>query len=242
LQRKQALFDKYGGEEHLDGSGGLATASQKDKNALIPDRKVRFGVDVTPKEYNKDGRLLKQGGKEVKQVPRKSKYEEDMFMNGHSTVFGSYFHSGAFAWGYADDYSLMRNSYCTGETGRQANDEANAMAYGTGQVGSAELAQARGMLKAIAPNGESRSVLESTIMNKSKLYGEANQNVELDETKLKRALEAADKNDLDKKKRKYHSMEADVNLTEEDMEAYRLRKEQKNDPMAKLSSDKLLEY
>ncbi|GKY91067.1 hypothetical protein MPSEU_000079500 [Mayamaea pseudoterrestris] len=244
LQRKQALFDKYGGKEHLDGNGGLATASLQDKSsAAIPDRKVRFGVDVTPKEYNQDGRLLKQGGKEVRQEARKSKYEEDVYMNGHTTVFGSFFHRGAFAWGYADDHSLIRNSYCTGETGRLANDEANAMTFGTGEAGSAELAQARGMLKAITPSvGEIRSTLESTLNNKSKLYGEANQHVELDEEKLKRALKAADQDDADKKKRKYHSMEADVNVTEEDMEAYRLRKEKSSDPMAKIDSDKLLDY
>jgi hypothetical protein len=42
------------------------------------------------------------------------------------------FHKGAWMWGYADDHSLLKQSYCTGETGR--------IAYGTGQAVS--LAQA----------------------------------------------------------------------------------------------------
>jgi pre-mRNA-processing factor SLU7 len=242
-QRKQALLDKYGGQEHLDGKNGLASADKQSKGHVVPDRKIRFGADITTKEYSKDCRLLKQADKDVKQEPRQSKYEEDVLINGHSTVFGSFFHVGAFAWGYADDHSLMKNSYCTGETGRQANDEANEMNYGTGAAGSAALAQARGMLKAMAPNGDCKF---TAAPNRSKLYGEANQHIELDDAKLKRALQEAEKTRSDKesdqKKRKYHSMEADVVLTEENMEAYRLLKEQKNDPMAKIASDDLLDY
>lgn len=237
-QRKQALFEKYGGQEHLDGAEGASSTSE----AVVPDRKIRFGVDVTTKEYNKDGRLIKQAGKDVKMMPRQSKYEEDVFSNGHSTVFGSFFHKGAFSWGYADDHSLMKNSYCTGEKGRQANDEANALQYGTGEAGSAALAQARGMLKALGPAGGGKSSLESSLLNRSKLYGEANQHAELDQEKVKRALSEAEKNEPDSKKKKYHSMDADVNMTEEEMEAYRLRKGHGSDPMAKVDVDNVLDY
>jgi hypothetical protein len=45
---------------------------------------------------------------------------------------GYYFHKGAFRWGFADDHSLIRNSYYTGVTRRAANDEANALQYGDG--------------------------------------------------------------------------------------------------------------
>ena len=84
-----------------------------------------------------------------KQVPLKSKYEEDIHINGHTAVWGSYFHIGAFAWGYADDHSLIKNSYGTGLNGRKANDQALLFQYGTGVAGSAALAQARTMLKAM---------------------------------------------------------------------------------------------
>ena len=43
-----------------------------------------------------------------------------------------YFHKGAFRWGFADDHSLIRNSYYTGVTRRAANDEANALQCGDG--------------------------------------------------------------------------------------------------------------
>jgi len=109
MQRKRAVLEKYGGQEHLDGTGGLASAaaasastSDGDKKpAAVPviDKKLRFGVSTTVEEYSRDGRLLKSGGKEVKQMPIESKFEEDIFINGHTTVWGSYFHKGAFQWG-----------------------------------------------------------------------------------------------------------------------------------------------
>lgn len=238
--QKKAVLDKYGGAEYLDGSDGLATEAKKDASKSAAERKARFGVSVTQEEYTRDGRLIK-GGVAVKREALASKYQEDIFVNGHKVVWGSYFHVGAFRWGYGDDHSLIRNSYCTGENGRKVNDEANEMKYGTGVAGSAALAQAREMLKAI-PAAERKSAQNSKVAG-SKLYGEADQNAEFDKSKLDAALQKVDKErDPSGKKRKYNSVDADVDVTEEEMEAYRLRKEQKSDPMAKISSDELLEY
>jgi pre-mRNA-processing factor SLU7 len=247
LEKKKAVLDKYGGAEYLDGSGGLASALEtenaKDQSATAKERKIRFGVSTTVEEYSRDGRLLKgPAGKAQKLVPLKSKYEEDVFMNGHTTVWGSYFHVGAFQWGYTDDHSMIRNSYCTGENGRKANDEANEMRFGTGIAGSAELAQARGMLKAMRPSGKGKS---NTAM--AKLYGEADPSTAdvMDKEKLKDALKRVDTStkEQDERKRKYNSMNADSNnVTAEDMEAYRLRKERGSDPMDKISSGELLDY
>ena len=139
----------------------------------------------------------------------------------------------------------MKNSYCTGENGRKANDEANAMRFGTGKAGSAALAQAREMLKAVPksqrPGGDAAGATGGFKPNTSKMYGEANQNATLDAEKVKEALRKAEKSKAeakDDRKRKYNSLNADsYDVTEEEMEAYRLSKENANDPMAKLSSD-----
>ena len=251
MQKKKKVLDKYGGGEYLDGSGGLANAidGKGDPTAqtnTVQERKIRFGVSTTAEEYNRDGRMIK-GTAKAKMVAQKSKYEEDIFINGHSTVWGSYFHMGAFAWGYADDHSLIRNSYCTGEAGKQANDEANEMRFGTGVAGSAALAQARGMLKALPKGsndrGGSRGAEPSS---RSKLYGEADQKAEMDKEKVKAALEKYDSEQKDDKrgdkKRKYNSMNSENDVTEEEMEAYRLRKERSADPMANIGSDEVLDY
>lgn len=255
LQRKKAVLDKYGGQEYLDGTGGLASAVQQsmesgattedgDRKPSAVERKLRFGVSTAAEEYSRDGRLLKSGGVEIKQRAIESKYEEDVFINGHTTVWGSYFHKGAFQWGYADDHSLMKNSYCTGENGRIANDESNEMRYGTGKAGSAALAQARGMLKAMPGSDKSGSASLAAPINRSKFYGEADQAADVDSKKLQEALKRAEEEEKkkDEKKRKYNSMNADVDMTEEDMEAYRLRKERKSDPMANIGSDEVLDY
>ena len=247
LQQKKAVLDKYGGAEYLDGAGGLASAAKDEKERNYKpemDRKLRFGVTTTKIEYSQDGRRV--NGKEIKREAIPCKYEEDIFINGHSTVWGSYLHKGAMQWGYADDHSLIKMSYCTGPEGRLANDEANEMKYGTGQVGSAALAQARGMLKA-STGGSAKSggtLASNAMLNRSKLYGEANQSADLDQSKVQEALKKSkqEKNEKDDRKRKYHSLNVEENMTEEEMEAYRLMKERSSDPMAKLGADEVLDY
>ena len=179
-----------------------------------------------------------------------TKYEEDIFLNGHTTVWGSFFHKGAFRWGYADDHSLMKNSYCTGENGKRANDQANEQRYGTGVAGSAQIAQAREMLKSIPKANRPSSSLHDTLTSSSKLYGEADsqqQQQQLDLNKVQKAItkQQTDEQEFnDDRKRKYNSMNInDANdVTEEDMEAFRLTKKHADDPMAKLANtDELLD-
>jgi pre-mRNA-processing factor SLU7 len=245
LQKKKTVLDKYGGGEYLDGSGGLANAleeEEKSKEKAALERKIRFGVSTTTEEYSRDGRMLK-GPVKAKQVALKSKYEEDIFINGHTTVWGSYFHIGAFEWGYNDDHSLIKSSYCTGENGKKANDESNEIRFGTGVAGSAALAQARGMLKAM-PSGGAKSTLSASQppTSRSKMYGDADPNAEVDKDKLKEALKRMDQKHEDGKKRKYNSNTAEVDVTQEEMEAYRMKKDRGADPMAKISSDEVLNY
>jgi pre-mRNA-processing factor SLU7 len=261
LQKKKKVLDKYGGSEYLDGTGGLANAvddnddddnnkkqsssSTKNATTAAQDRKIRFGVSTSSIEYTRDGRVVK-GGATTKRVAQKSKYDEDVYQNGHTTVFGSYFHMGGLAWGYADDHSLIKNSYATGANGRIANDQANEMQHGTGVAGSAALAQARGMLKAI-PSKSSAANNNNEPSSRSKMYGEADQKAELDAAKVREALkkqqqEEEEEKDLKKKKRKYNSMDANVDVTEEEMEAYRLHKGRGADPMSKIATDEVLEY
>lgn len=251
LERKKAVLDKYGGQEYLDGEDGLASAVDGDVKEKVQkaakERQTRFGVSTAVEEYRPDGSLAKDSGGNIKRVALKSKYEEDILINGHWTVWGSYFHKGAFQWGYADDHSLLKNSYCTGDNGRKANDDANAMRYGTGVAGSAALAQAREMLKAIPssqrPAGQTGKSERPT---SSKMYGEADQSATMDEAKLQAALKKVDKSKTeakDDRKRKYNSLNPDsYDVTEEEMEAYRLRKETTSDPMANIGSDEILDY
>ena len=65
-------------------------------------------------EYSRLGNVIHGQEKAV----TKSKYEEDVLINNHSSVWGSYWSEGQ--WGYACCHSLVKLSYCTGEAGKLA--------------------------------------------------------------------------------------------------------------------------
>ena len=255
--KRQAVLDRYGGEEYLEGTAGNKSTNG---NGGAPketpeERATRFGVSHAEQEYGRDGRLASAGaggaGKQKKRVAIPCKYEEDVHINGHTAVWGSYFHKGAFKWGTADDHSLIRSSYGTGINGRIANDESNELQYGSGVAGSAMLASARKMLEVI-PKGNNNSALNGDLQPnaQSKLYGSAvDQHKEFDKDKLQAAMKRQQQQEeeaaaaMKGNKRKYNSLAADVNVTEEDMEAYRLRKGRGlDDPMGANLAGELLEY
>lgn len=247
-KKRKMVLDRYGGEEYLESGSGAAGGNAGDAQ----ERATRFGVSHAEQEYNRDGRLASAAGassKQKKRTPIPCKYEENIFTNGHTAVWGSYFHKGAFQWGYADDHSLIKSSYGTGMNGRMANDESNELAYGSGFAGSAMLASARKMLEVIPRSSASNANNDKFKPNQqSKLYGEVvDQHKDYDKEKLQAAMkrqqeaeEAATKET--KSKKKYNSLKAEVDVTEEDMEAYRLRKGRGvEDPMANMGDD-LLDY
>lgn len=254
-RKRRAVLDRYGGEEYLDGGGGAGNGGA-DGNAAKEtpeERATRFGVSHAEQEYGRDGRLASAGGGNGKQSKKRApipcKYEEDVCPNGHTAVWGSYFHKGAFKWGYEDDHSLIRSSYGTGVNGRIANDESNELQYGSGKAGSAMLASARKMLEVIPKgNGNASSLSNVRPGQQSKLYGEVDQHKEYDNEKLAAAMRRQEKQEAEADggakggKRKYNSLSADVDVTEEDMEAYRLRKVKADDPMARLGDEELLDY
>lgn len=72
-------------------------------------------------------------------------------------------------------------------------------------------------------------------------WGEGELDVQLDAVKLKAALKKQEKAanaEADEHKRKYNSLSADgLDVTAEDMEAYRMKKGRTEDPMAKLEQN-----
>lgn len=132
-----------------------------------------------------------------------------------------------------------------------ANDESNELEYGSGIAGSAMLASARKMLEVIPKSsiiGENDKFRPN---QQSKLYGEVvDQHKEFDQEKVQAALRRQQQQQdeenaamaLGEKKRKYNSFSAELDVTEEDMEAYRLSKGRGvEDPMANMG-EQLLDY
>ncbi|ORX54917.1 hypothetical protein DM01DRAFT_1382906 [Hesseltinella vesiculosa] len=95
---QQSILEKYGGAEHLESLPKELLLAQTENYV----------------EYSRTGRVIK--GQE--RAKAKSKYEEDVFVNNHQSVWGSYWADGQ--WGYHCCRSFMKNSYCTGQAGIDA--------------------------------------------------------------------------------------------------------------------------
>jgi len=95
---KKSLAEKYGGQEHLQNN------PLRDAAIVESDRYV---------EYDEKGKI-----KGAVKVKAKSQYPEDVMVNNHTSVFGSWWKD--FVWGYACCHSTVKNSYCTGEEGKLA--------------------------------------------------------------------------------------------------------------------------
>lgn len=103
--KKQELFEKYG------------VTSESLKQTLDP--RLKLGQTESFNEYSHDGRLITTNG--IKPVVR-TKYEEDVLIGNHLSVWGSYYSRRQSCWGYACCHSTHKNSYCTGEKGKYFND------------------------------------------------------------------------------------------------------------------------
>ncbi|KZF20488.1 hypothetical protein L228DRAFT_263127 [Xylona heveae TC161] len=106
--QRKVLLEKYGGEQHLQPA---------------PLRDAAITESELYVEYDPSG-----GIKGAAKVSAKSKYPEDIHPNNHTSVWGSWWSN--FTWGYACCHSTVKNSYCTGEEGKKAHEEASQARLG----------------------------------------------------------------------------------------------------------------
>eukprot|EP00249_Psilotum_nudum_P014077 c24653_g1_i1 orf=171-1781(+) len=192
---KEVIMAKYG------------NAASEDKLPL----ELLLGQTERQVEYDRAGRVIK--GQE-KAVP-KSKYEEDVFINNHTTVWGSWWKDNQ--WGYKCCKQMIRNSYCTGLAGIEAVEAAGS------------LMQSNMMCK--------DSVRDKSLPQEEKHLATWGSDVSDDLVLNKAALEEAlrkegerKREEKDERKRKYNVTWNDE-VTAEDMEAYRMKKVHFDDPM-----------
>lgn len=106
-QRKM-LLENYGGEQH--------SQPKLSRDALPIENELYV-------EYDASGAI-----KGAPITETKSKYPEDVLINNHTSVWGSWWKD--FHWGYACCHSTVKNSYCTGKEGKLAFEEANRIRTG----------------------------------------------------------------------------------------------------------------
>lgn len=207
---KQNILEKYGGEEHL-----------KD----VPPKELIFAQSENYVEYSRHGNVIK--GAEVPTI--KSVYEEDVYINNHTTVWGSYYSREEGSWGFKCCHSLVKNSYCTGSSGREANAASCKVALLTSEEPCLPK-------EPIPSNDHSRSPKRNRLSSDS----EDDEEELRKQKKLKKALhnEKQRQNDaekllkLDERKRPYNSMYEAKEPTEDELEAYKIRRKRDEDPMA----------
>ncbi|XP_004301095.1 PREDICTED: pre-mRNA-splicing factor SLU7-A-like [Fragaria vesca subsp. vesca] len=95
----------------LEKYGNAASGGELPKELLL-------GQSERVVEYDRAGRIIKG---EEEAVPR-SKYAEDVIINNHTCVWGSWWKG--HRWGYKCCKQFMRNSYCTGAAGVEAAEAA----------------------------------------------------------------------------------------------------------------------
>jgi len=179
-----------------------------------PNQELILGQTENYVEYSRDGRLLK--GEE--KVAPKSKFPEDVYPGNHTSVWGSYFNRATRQWGYACCHNVSRNAYCVPVT-EQAP-----------MLGGAPIPQA-------VDEPEEPEQLEAP-KKKSAKEDEAEKAAKMAKAKAdyEKEQEAWRKGEAEGElKRGYNSMK-NTDVTEEEMEVYRMKKMRSDDPMAKFLS------
>ncbi|XP_065648390.1 pre-mRNA-splicing factor SLU7 isoform X2 [Hydra vulgaris] len=204
-EQKGGILEKYGGAEHLESLPKELLLAQTEEYV----------------EYSRSGKVVKGQERAV----TKSKYEEDVYLNNHTSVFGSYWNN--FQWGYQCCHSFIKMSYCTGEAGKLAL-----------KSGVAD----------ISPSNSS-SIAQKTLvdMHKESFKDKkskdkmADEDLEAKNERLKKALQKEEEHiknmssllEIDERKRAYNSLNTENREpTQEEMTAYRIKRLRSDDPMA----------
>jgi len=162
-------------------------------------------------EYTQDGTL--PASKFKKAIP-KSKYEEDVFPSNHKSVWGSYWENGQ--WGFACCHQFLKMSYCTGRAGISAQEDLN---------------KERSAFSYNSTTSEDTSKESPLKKSNEKIVFQSSKKSKKDKDSGKTSSENQSE-EKDERKRGYNSFNhKDYEVTDEQMEAYQLKKKRFDDPM-----------
>jgi len=226
---KVSILAKYGGEEYLEKA----------------PKELLEGQTEDYVEYSRTGQVIK--GRE--RAKAKSKYPEDVLINNHTAVWGSWYDLSSGIWGYACCQSTLHISYCAGQAGIEAARASSAQhllastSMPEPSSASAQKSSSKPLVEThTADTDHSARARNGTEQNFSKKrVGECD--VKLNSERLAKAIS-------EEKKRKMRGEDEDEDglgdrfgkkkragggghdVTEEELEAYRMNRRQVEDPMA----------
>ncbi|NXC15306.1 SLU7 factor, partial [Corythaeola cristata] len=209
----RGLSMHYGGQEHLDA----------------PPAELLLAQTEDYVEYSRHGTVIKGQEKAI----ACSKYEEDVKINNHTCIWGSYWKEGK--WGYKCCHSFVKYSYCTGEAGKEiADTEASLLEEQPRE--EEHMTKPKTLMEIHQEKQKEKKKKKHKKTSNSDSEGEEKKKQE----KLKKALNAEEARllhvkeimQLDERKRPYNSVFENREPTEEEMEAYRMKRQRPDDPMA----------
>lgn len=222
---KGTVLERYGGEEHLK----------------VPPRSLLLAQTEEYVEYSRTGKVLKGNEKQT----NRSRYEEDVYGTNHTSVWGSFWCAGQ--WGYHCCNSFIKNSYCVGENGKaDAPAPSASTSAGHEQLGLhdaepdsrpnvVERSDDEESAESDVPESEPKKKKKKKKNKKHK----KNKSKDKEKTALEKALEAEEEHNkkvdrmmqLGERKRPYNSMFEAKAPTEEEVEAYLMKRRRDEDPM-----------
>lgn len=188
----------------------------------------------------------------------RSRYEEDVHPSNHTSIWGSYWSAGE--WGYKCCYSLVQNSYCTGKSGVALSKnvpelgkivtvvETNAPESSNIPKDTVKVEPVASDHSSSSSSHSSSSESEKEVKKKSKKKKKKKKKMkekkkakkENDKDELKKALDKEEERlkevdrimKMDERKRPYNSMYEVAKPTDDEIEAYHMKKRRDEDPMA----------
>jgi pre-mRNA-processing factor SLU7 len=118
-QMKGSILEKYGGSEHFDN---------------VP-KELLTGQSEQYTEYSRTGQPMRSSQRSLQSSSNGAKADEDgkketLFDGNHKSPFASWTESTTGKDGYECCHSTVKNSYCTGEAGREAQEASNILGKG----------------------------------------------------------------------------------------------------------------
>ncbi|KZC05945.1 PREDICTED: pre-mRNA-splicing factor SLU7 [Dufourea novaeangliae] len=231
---RDSIINTYGGEEHLDALPSSLLLAQTEQYV----------------EYSRYGKIIKGQDRQV----IRSKYEEDVFPNNHTSVWGSYWHGGK--WGYKCCYSFIKNSYCTGEAGKRIseatiieskniteeetldNEKEDSPDEKSSSSDSSSDEEER--KSKIIKQSKSSKRKDKKRKQKEKRRNREKKSKKDEQDKLQQALQKEEETQkkaerllgIDERKRPYNSMYEIQEPTAEEIEAFQMKRQREDDPMA----------
>lgn len=230
---RDSVIERYGGEEHLEA----------------PPKSLLLAQTEHYVEYSRYGKIIKGQDRQI----IRSKYEEDVYPNNHTSVWGSYWQDGE--WGYQCCRSFIKNSYCIGEPKSEKKETNAAIVEQENTLPPPAAAPETEEINNDDGSSDSESSSDDESVKNKKQSKAAKRKLKKqrlrenrknrkrnssDDDKLKEALrkekEHTEKADqllkMDERKRPYNSMYEAKAPTAEEIEAYQMKRKREEDPMA----------